>query len=246
PSSRLYPADDPLRLRAHPNLVYLQAFDLHPELEQGPVYYHLFATPDRGGSYLAPITVAVDASQPTRAATSFATRDLVRPRLEYHLQRFVDSGRVQPAAGYVPVLEQESLAKDDPLPAVLIKEAIIPTSYGIGQHRGEWTDNGDGTAYREYAYRYRARLDMLVVSESPAERTELANALHDALLTDQPLLESVGYRGLTIQRMTHAAPAPEGFMVFGEEITLDGEIEVVAREELRYSVGDLETFITPL
>jgi len=246
PSSRIYPAEDPLRVHPHPRLKFRQALDLDRELELGPVYYHLFATPDRGASFLGPVTVSVDAATPSRTAASFATRDLVRPRLDYHLARFVDEGRIQPAAGYVPVLEQESLAKDDPLPAVLIKEAIIPTTYGIGQHRGEWVDNGDGTAYREFAYRYRARLDMLVVSENPAERTELANALHDALLTDQPLLETVGYRGLTIQRMTHAAPSPEGFMVYGEEITLDGEVEMVAREELRYAVAEMETFFTPL
>lgn len=234
PSTRTFPALPPFKALEAPALEYRQHLDLHPSLAEGPVYYHL-----RPWGENAPwVSVQVDASRPLRTALVGVARDLLRPRLEWHLSRFVAEGRLRPALGYVPILEQSALAKDDPLPAILLKEMLAPTGAPIGTARGEWRDAGAGKVYREYAWRYRARVDLLVLSENPSERTELANLVHGAVLVDQPLLEDRGWRGLEVSRAMQMAFDPSGFPVFGEEITVDGEIEVVVREEARYAMPE--------
>lgn len=232
PATRCLPAGAPFVALEAPALEYRQYVDIHPSLQAGPVYYHLRSW----GSVGSWISVKVDASRPLRQALVGAARDLLRPRLEWHLARAVEEGKVRPALGYVPILEQSTLAKDDPLPCVLLKESIAPVGLPIGGARGEWRDLGSGRAYREYGYRYRARVDLLVLSESPSERTDLAHLIHGAILVDQPLLEDLGWRGLEVSRMTQMAFDPSGFPVFGEEVTVDGEIEVVVREELAYGL----------
>lgn len=243
PSTRLYPSSSPVIAREHPEREYWQYIDLDPSLGQGPVYY--FARPWGGtGDWL---TVRVDASRPVRRALVGVARDLVRPRLEWHLSRLAAEGTIPAHWGQIPILEQSALAKDDPLPVILLKELISPIGTGIGMRRGEWKDLGNGRLYHEYSWRYRARVDMLILAENPAERTELANLVHGLILVDQPLLEDRGYRAIEVSRLTQMDFDPSGFPVFGEEITVDGEIEVVVREEALYAVPEEpETFFTPL
>lgn len=233
PSTRLYPSANPFVRLEHP-VEYWQLIDLHPSLGQGPVHY--FARP--WGSAEAWQHLQMDASRPLRQALVGVARDLVRPRLEWHLSRLLQAGEIPERWGQLPILEQSTLAKDDPLPALLLKEMLSPIGSGIGLYRGEWKDQGDGKLYREYSWRYRARIDLLLLAENPAERTELANLIHGLILVDQPLLEDRGYRGLEVSRMTQMDFDPSGFPVFGEEITLDGEIELVVREEAVYSVPE--------
>lgn len=232
PSTRTFPAEPPFIAREAPALEYRQHLDLNPALEAGPLWYHLRPWESTGEW----VSLQVDASRPLRTALVGVARDLLRPRLEWHLARAVAEGRLRPALGHVPILEQNALAKDDPLPVILLKEMLAPVGVPVGLHRGEWKDLGSGRAYREYAWRYRARVDLLILSENPAERTDLANLVHGAVLVDQPLLEDLGWRGLEVSRATEMAFDPAGFPVFGEEVTVDGEIEAVVREELRYAM----------
>lgn len=242
PSTRLYPASSPFIAREAPEREYWQYIDLDPSLAQGPVHY--YARPWGGtGDWLH---VEVDARRATRSAIVGVARDLVRPRLEWHLSRLAAEGAIPARWGGIPVLEQSALAQDDPLPVILLKEALSPIGSGIGLYRGEWKDLGNGTLYREYSWRYRARVDLLILSETPAERTELGNLIHGFILVDQPLLEDRGYRGLEVSRLTQMAFDPSGAPVFGEEITLDGEVELVVREEAVYAVREGNAFFVPL
>jgi hypothetical protein len=241
PETRTLPAEPPFVALEATTLEYRQVIDMDLSLQVGPVYYHLRA---HGGNEW--VRVQVDASRPRRQALVSVARDLLRPRLEWHLARAVQEGRIRPALGYVPILEQHALAKDDPLPAILLKEAITPIGIPIGMARGEWRPAAPGQAYRENSYHYRAKVDLLILSETPSERTDLANLVHGAILIDQPLLEDRGWRGLEVARFTDMAFDPAGFPRFAEEVSVDGEVTFVVREEMSYSVSEPETFFAPL
>jgi hypothetical protein len=241
PNTRTFPAEVPFVAIEAPELEYRQVIDMDPSLQAGPVYYHLRIHGENDW-----VQVRVDASRPRRQALVGVARDLLRPRLEWHLARAVQEGRIRPALGYVPILEKHALAKDDPLPTILVKESITPIGIPIGMNRGEWQPASPGQAFRENSYHYRAKVDLLILSENPSERTELANLVHGAILVDQPLLEDRGWRGIEVARFTDMALDPAGFPVFAEEISVDGELTFVVREEMVYSVSEMQTFFTPL
>lgn len=236
PGTLALPSAPLTRLMAEDGLTYMQVMDVHPTLGTSVVYYHLF------GDGVLTVTVSVDAREPYVQAEVDATRDMLRDRIEYHLRRMVRDNLVKPRAGYIPVLEQESMARDDPMPAVLLKETMTPSGEeGIGKHTGET----ETEVHR--AYRYRARVDLLILSDNPAERTRLANRLHEALLMDMPMLEGAGWRGLAVQRSMRSGTTPEGMLIFAEEVTMDGIVEFLTRETKRYTVpAEMETYLTPL
>jgi len=214
-----------------PQRHWYQTVDMHPTLRaETPVYYHcLFSVGD-------PLTVQVT---PTRRmeAQAVVLRDILKPRIEYALNKAIAANRLGPRVNHVPVYEQDVLAKDQPLPAVLVKETQTFISQPIGGIRGEWKRLGDGKMFIERTRLYRARLDMLAISENPSERTILGNILQEMVQTDWPLLEEAGYREITDQRMTRGGQDPEGLVIFAEEVTVDGVIELVTREEMLYAVS---------
>lgn len=244
PGSRLYPAAPLGVFRPREELSWYSWVDAHPDLETGPIRYTLYAV---GGPPVPPASLEVDPTPLLAYATVGVARDLLRPRLEYHLARAVRAGRFG-RVNDIPILEVESLAQGEPIPVVLMKELLFSLPHGIGLEAGEWKDQGSGKLYRERSHLYRARVDLLVLAQTPGQRTEIANALHEAVLLDQPLLEDLGLRGIGVQRATTFARDPNGNPVFGEEVTVDGEVRMSVREELHYALapGYEVTFQTSL
>jgi hypothetical protein len=242
PSTTLRPTVWPFEAKATHDLVHWQHLDLDRSLADTVTHYHAWAVTST--TITGPITHEVDARAPARSAVVAVVRDFMRARLDYHLARAVTSGRLRPRAGFVPVLELETLNQDDPLPCVLMKETLSPTSLeGIGKHRNERTD-ANGDVFTQEVHRYRARVDLLALSEQPAERTLLASVLHEGILTDRTLIEDVGYREVMVQRMMRSATTPDGRWQFAEDITVDGIIEAVTEERQQYRVSGSTTFYT--
>jgi hypothetical protein len=236
----LAPSTWPFEARATHGLTYHQYLDLDTSLAGTITHYHAWVTSGTGSD--GPITQEVDARAPTRTAVVSVVRDLIRARLDYHLTRAVASNRLRPRSGYVPILQVEALHKDDPLPCLLMKEALSPTNLeGIGKHRGERTA-ANGDRYVEEVHRYRCRIDLLALSENPEERTILANVVHEALLVDRTLLEDAGMREPTMQRLMRSATTPEGRWQFAEDISLDSIVEAVTEERMQYRVPGTTTF----
>lgn len=234
----------PFEAAASHALTYGQMLDLHTSLRGTITHYHAWVTTPAGTE--GPVTQEVDARDPARTAVMHVARDLFRERIEYHIARAVTADILNPNAGYIPVLERETLNTNDPIPAILLRETISPTMLeGIGKdRRGDVLDAATGKRYREEVHRYRARIDLLAISENPVERGLIAKVLHEGLLVDFALLEDVGYREMSIQRMMQSGNGPEGYWQFAEEIAIDGIIEAVTREEHRYTVPSETTFYT--
>lgn len=243
-STDLRPSAWPFEAAATHGLAYWQTLDLDTSLRGTITHYHAWVTTD--GVREGPVTVEVDARDPVRHAVMTVARDLFRERIEYHLARAVTAGTLLPRAGYVPVLERETLNTNDPIPVVLLRETISPTMMeGIGKdRRGDVLDASTGKRYREEVHRYRCRIDLLAISENPTERGVLAKVIHEGLLSDFTLLEDVGYREMSIQRLMQSGSGPEGYWQFAEELAIDGIVEAVTREELRYTVPYETTFYT--
>lgn len=242
-STNLRPSTWPFEAKATHDLQHWQHLDYHPSLADGITHYHAWSV--SGAGLVGPVTITVDARNPTRTAIVSVVRDFMRARLEYHLARAVAADRLRPRAGYVPVLELESLHQDDPLPCVLMKETLSPANLeGIGKHRGERHDASTGMVFTQEVHRYRARIDLLALSEQPAERTLLATVLHEGILTDRTLIEDVGYREVIVQRMMRSATTPDGRWQFAEDMSVDGIIEAVTEERQQYTVPGSTTFYT--
>lgn len=245
-STDLRPSTWPFEALATHGLTYWQTLDLDTALRGTVTTYHAWITSD--GTREGPISVTVDARNPVRNAIMHVARDLFRERIEYHLARAVTAGTLTPRAGYVPVLERETLNTNDPIPVVLLRETISPTMMeGIGKdRRGDVLDPATGKRYREEVHRYRARIDLLAISENPTERGVLAKVIHEGLLVDFALLEEIGYREMSIQRLMQSGNGPEGYWQFAEELAIDGIIEAVTREEKQYTVPYTTTFYTDI
>lgn len=242
-STHLRPSAWPFEAKATHDLQHWQYLDYHRSLADAITHYHAWSV--TGGTPAGPITREVDARNPTRTAIVSIVRDFMRARLEYHLARAVTAERLRPRAGFVPVLELEALHQDDPLPCVLMKETLSPANLeGIGKHRGERRDPATGHVFTQEVHRYRARIDLLALSEQPAERTLLATVLHEGILADRTLIEDVGYREVIVQRMMRSAPTPDGRWQFAEDMSVDGIIEAVTEERQRYRVPGSTTFYT--
>lgn len=226
---------NPFVLDENPARDLHQMLDLDKSLGLAPVTYHLYAL--NGAAIAAgPTNLTVNATSPIRTASVPVVRDFVRGRLEYHLARFVAANQVKPSEGFVPILEQDSLTRDDPMPCILLKEMLAPLgNEAIGKYARSGKDE-NGNPYREQRYRYRARVDMLIVSVNPSERTDLATLLHGALEIDKPLFEDVGFRAPNLTRAMESGRTPENFVRFGESITVDGEVDVIVRQGQLYRV----------
>lgn len=228
---------NPGRWRQYHDLGPIQKKDAGPNFD-APLTYHLYAIPTSGARQ-GPISVTVDASDARRAADSPIIRDYLATRLRWHLRRGVTNGTIIPQAGFVPVLEQESLAQDDPVPFVLQKEMWTENgNETIGKFRGKFRDLGNGKGYNDYTSRYRVRVDLLAVSDNPTERSDLAKLIFDGLEADKSLFQDIGLSEVTLSRSMTSGETPDGRIQFGEEITLTGNIDVVISENVLYTMQD--------
>lgn len=234
PGDVAHEVDAPTIARERPAQQWRALLDTDRSLRTGVVYYHLV---DPSGQHDT-VVASVDARDPLVSALIADTRTFITERLEYHLHRYLTEGRVHVPTGEVPIYEQESLSRDNPLPCILYRESIMPAPQveAIGKHAGTVTIAGE--RFLERAHRYRARVDLLIITESPKLRNILAQLVHEALLSDYELLEEAGWREVLVQRTMRSAEAPDGYRQYGEEITLDGVIEMRSRTRLTVTVPE--------
>lgn len=210
-------------------LTHVQVLDWHKSLGKIPLYYHLY---DARAPHAVLQTILVDARNPTSETSVSHMRTLITDRLAFHCDRILNNGELTVATNEIPILQQNALAKDDPLPCILINETIVPTNAGIGHHRGEFKDPITGTLYMEYTHRGRSRVDLLVLSEKPAERNKLARLLHEALLNDFALFSDTGWQGVEPQLSMMSGVTQDGRLQMGESITIDGIVDYVRRVKI--------------
>lgn len=232
PDQRLHPTSNPVAILTTGD--WYQVLDTDRTLRSGLVYYHLFAMDSSSVvSSTAHITQSADARASFVKSHVPIIRDFVRSRLEYHFDRAILDGLVQPALNNIPVLERKSLARDEPLPCCTIQEYWSPdgeSSIGHGN-----TFSGDK---REKRRVYRVRIDLMVLSENPNQRTVLGAYLHECLEQDFELFSLAGYRIAQPQRSSQDAIQESGDVLYGEEINIDGTVEVYTLHDLRYTATD--------
>lgn len=192
------------------------------ELPDGEtVFYHVFEL-YADGSYGPPITISAQPACARSAAVTVA-RDVVKKRLRYHLARAVEAG-IAPNVYEIPILEQEMRAEGQPLPAVFVKERVSPNPAAdtVGHQAGEYVDAHHPEGVREFRFEYRASVDLLVLSDSPDERTDLESFLRGALDADRELLMLAGLENPSISSFTrHDVDDAAGTDVYGSEISVE-------------------------
>ena len=161
-------------------------------------------------------------------------RDLVKGRINYHLERGVRDGALPKNMPVVPVLEQEVLEEGYDLPAVLIKESSTPNPSveTIGHDGTMWQDVFDGKGRRELIHGTNVRIDLLVLTASPDERAFLESYLHGVCLADLDYYLAAGLEGVEVQRNGRHDVDPAGHHYYSVELTLTGTWSIRVIEEL--------------
>ncbi len=201
-------------------------FDLRADaLPDGEtVYYHAYEMhPD--GTFGAPITVPAEPRCVRNAVVTIA-RDILRQRVAYHLKRAVQEG-IAPHVYEIPLLEQEVRQEGQPLPAVYMKERVMPNPSAdtVGHQGGSYTDAHNPKGVKEYRFEYRATVDFLLLSLSPDERTDLEAFLRGALDADRELMLAAGLEAPTISAFTrHDVEEDSGSDLYGSEISIEAGI----------------------
>lgn len=197
-----------------------------------PVFYHAF-TLLPGGGYGPPVSVSATPACVRQAAVLLA-RDLVRARLEYHLDRGVRDGALPGRTNVIPVLEQEVLEEGFNLPAVLLKESASPApgSETVGKGGDTHLDVHDGSYRREYRHTVNARVDLLVLSQNAEERALLEKYLHGVLVMDVDYYDAAGLEGAEVMRSTRHDVDPSGANYYTVELTVSGVLTIAVTEHL--------------
>jgi hypothetical protein len=234
--TRTHPAENPFVDSPAPNLEHSRILDFHKSLKND-VWYHLY---DINHPSTAPVSLHLNAVQlkPRRTAEIPVVRDFIKDRLEYHLENAVLEGVVHPYSNQIPILEQSTLTRDEPLPCVLYKESWSQTPGSIGREGGAWKRNGETSAVREFRYHYNVRIDLLCISRQPQERLDLAQAVHGAMLMDDTFYMDAGLENPMVSRsMTDGRWNDDGDIEFGESITLEADVIAVVSQTMLYTVN---------
>lgn len=224
-----------------PGINHWQVLDLDTKHlpDQVTVYYHTFEITDAG--YGTPITVQ---ATPRCLMTTVVPllRDLLRPRIEYHIKRGLTDQTIHSTAGTIELLEQETLEEGYNIPVILIKESCTPAPQHdtVGKGRmGEWVDSLTGEATREYQEHYNCRADILILTDSPDDRANLGKYLHGVLQQDLKYFQAAGIQDPEIQRFDRHDKDPQtGRNLWYSEITFSATLHVTTTEELLYKVTD--------
>ncbi|MHA0048664.1 hypothetical protein [Deinococcus sp. PEB2-67] len=173
-------------------------------------------------------------------------RDIIRPRIEYHLQRAL-AARQFGTVTDIPVLEREALEKGHAIPAILLKERAVPdlSSGGetIGKGGQEVTLPG-GVVGREFIRGARCTLDAFVLTDNPQHRATVGKWLYEVLHQDLPYFEAAGLSGTTVSR-TDVHSVQPGMNVFGSEVTLECLTQIVTTQDVPERVADNGAVVRP-
>jgi len=208
------------------------------------VYYHAYDWP---GPASRPLTVKVT-PQCLRDAVVLLARDILKPRLTYHLDRGLASGAIKlPAGQDIPVLEQEVRIQGEQMPAIYLKESANPNpNYDtVGKLAGQWMDAQDGTAHRDTQHAYSTRLDMLLLCGTPGQRASLEKYLHGVLIQDLDYWQMSGFEAVTISRFDRHDLDPGGVNIYSAELTFECTIYLRIIEQLTYTMSSGDSTHVP-
>lgn len=238
-----------LRHRAAGDGHVFQVLDLDTDsLPDGEdVFYHVYTLVDPTPA--APLTVKVT-PRCLRTAIAQLIRDLVKPRLRYHLKRGQDSGAIREFDAPIAIYEQEVRNDGPNLPAIFIKESASPdpSAETIGKGgAAPYRDLHAGVSQREMRHAFRTRLDVLLLCANPDDRANLSRFLMPTFLADLEYYMHAGIENPQVSRTDRHDIDPEaGTDLYATEITLTGTTYVNVVEELSYTVPDGVTVqITP-
>lgn len=201
-------------------------FDLQADaLPDGEtVYYHVYEMRPNG-TFGPPLTIAVQPRCARQAVVTIA-RDIVKQRAQYHLQRAINEGVITNVYE-IPLLEQEVRAEGQPLPAVYMKERVMPNPSAdtVGHQGGQHRDAHNPGGVKEYRFEYRASVDLLLLAYTPSERTDLEAFLRGALDADRELFLAAGLEAPSISAFTrHDVDAQSGTDLYGSEISIEAGV----------------------
>lgn len=131
-------------------------------------------------------------------------RQVVKPRLRYHLRRAVAEGVVHvPGGGEVKIHEIEVSNENLQTPCVLMKERAVPALEADTVGKGARTvPDQDGAPILERTYASRVTVDLLVIADNPETRGKLEAFVFGALQSDTDYFQAAGLEGATVQKFT--------------------------------------------
>ncbi len=230
-----------LRENSNPHAPRFYVMDLNTDaLPDGEVvYYHAFEQlPD--GTHRPAVTVSCT-PRCLRQAVVLLMRDLVKPRLRYHLTRGIHEGALTDwfQGNPVQVFEQEVRAQGVPLPAIFIKETATPApdAETIGKAGGEYLEL-DGTATREYRHAFNTRVDVLLLCGNAVDRAQLEQYVEGALLQDLDYYQHGGIENPQVSRFPRHDLDDGGAEYYTCEFTLQGTTYARVVETLTWGVTD--------
>ncbi|PIG96864.1 hypothetical protein [Deinococcus sp. UR1] len=214
-------------------------FDLRADaLPDGEtVYYHVYEI-HPNGTFGAPLTIATEPRCVRHVAVTIA-RDIVKQRVQYHLSRAVLEGVITNVFE-IPLLEQEVRAEGQPLPAVYMKERVMPNPSAdtVGHQGGQYVDAHNPDGIKEYRFEYRASVDLLLLAYTPSERTDLEAFLRGSLDADRELFMAAGLEAPTISAFTrHDVDEGSGTDLYGSEISIEAGVTTRVTEAVEKARG---------
>lgn len=180
-------------------------------LEGGRWTYHVWPkTPE--GQYGEPATATVAVRREAEARLVLDVKRVLYQRLRFHGE-----------ARGVFVALQEHVHEQKPLPQALIKARYALAERAFGD--------------RDLTATFRAVAEVLLLAESPGQRDELALYFTARLLADFPLLEALGWDGLTLTRADRMLDLGSA-VLYGAEMALEGILDAYAAYGRPYRIGD--------
>lgn len=171
--------------------------------------------PRAGGTYGEPVRVTVEVVRRAEARLVLDVKRVLYHRLRYH---------GEPRGVFVAL--QEHVHAERPLPQLLVKARYVLSERAVG---------GDLQAVSTF----RAVGEVILLADSPGKRDELAIYFTHRLLSDLPLLEALGWDGLTLSRLDRMMDTGEA-LLYAAEWSLEGVVDAYVAYGPPYRIGDYD------
>ncbi|WP_172958668.1 hypothetical protein, partial [Thermus scotoductus] len=170
--------------------------------------------PRAGDVYGEPATVSVEVARRAEVRIILDVKKILYHRLRYHGE-----------SRGVFVALQEHLHTEKPFPQALIKARYALAERAMGDVDGVST--------------FRAVGEILLLADTPGKRDELAMYVTMRLLSDLPLLEALGWDGLTLSRADRMLDLGDA-VLYGAELTLEGAVDAYVAYDPPYRIGEYD------
>lgn len=197
----------------------LMDLDSDSLIDHETVWYHIYEL-HADGTYGPPLSLPCTPSCTRQAAVTIA-RDAIKKRLRYHMRRANEEGIV--TGPTVPVLEQEVRVEGATLPAVYVKERVVPNPNGdtVGHQAGDFKDAHNPLGIRQFRFHYSATVSVLILTDNPDTRTDLEAFIRGALDADRELWAGLGLENPQLSAFTrHDVDESGATNLYASEISL--------------------------